>query len=77
MRRYRVPRLAFINKCDRAGANPWRVITQIREKLKHNCAAVQLPIGLEDRLKGVVDLIHERALYFDGPKGETVRLCAD
>lgn len=73
MRRYTVPRLAFINKCDRAGADPWRVIGQIREKLKHNCAAIQIPIGLEDQLSGVVDLVEMQAYVFEGPKGETVK----
>jgi len=72
MRRYGVPRLIFINKCDRAGANPERVADQIREKLRINCAAVQLPIGLEDKHEGVVDLVREEAVYFEGPKGETV-----
>lgn len=72
MRRYTVPRLAFINKCDRAGAAPWRVIGQIRDKLGHNCAAVQLPIGLEDELRGLVDLIHMKAFLFQGDHGEQV-----
>ena len=72
MRRYGVPRLIFINKCDRAGANPARVAAQIREKLRINCAAVQLPIGLEADHEGVVDLVQEEAVYFRGAKGETV-----
>ena len=46
MKRYDVPRVAFINKLDRTGANPWRVIDQVRDKLRANCAAVQLPLGL-------------------------------
>ncbi|XP_002962742.2 elongation factor G-2, mitochondrial [Selaginella moellendorffii] len=70
MKRYDVPRLAFINKLDRAGADPWRVIEQLRSKLRHNCAAVQMPIGLEGEHRGLVDLIHERAFYFEGAHGE-------
>ncbi len=73
MRRYNVPRLAFVNKCDRQGANPYRVTDQLREKLNHNCAMVTLPIGLEDKLKGLVDLVKLRAFYFDGDNGETIR----
>lgn len=73
MKRYSVPRLAFINKLDRAGANPFRVITAIREKLFLNAAAVQIPIGLEDQHKGVVDLIKMKAYFFDGENGENVR----
>ena len=73
MRRYSVPRLAFINKCDRAGAAPWRVIGQIRDKLGHNCAAVHLPIGLEDDLRGLVDLVHMKAYSFEGAHGEQAR----
>ena len=69
MRRYNVPRLAFINKMDRAGANPFRVITQLREKLKQNAAAVQVPIGAEDNLRGVVDLVRMKAVYNEGVKG--------
>lgn len=74
MRRYSVPRIAFINKCDRSGAGPLRVIGQLREKLNHNAVAVQLPIGLENQHEGVVDLVTMKALYFDGPNGETVRV---
>ena len=73
MKRYNVPRLAFINKLDRAGANPFRVITAIREKLFLNAAPVEVPIGLEDQHKGVVDLIRMKAMYFDGENGEDVR----
>jgi hypothetical protein len=77
MRRYSVPRLAFINKCDRAGAGPWKVLGQMRAKLRHNCAAIQIPIGLEENLKGVVDLVHQRAFYFEGANGEKVKPCCD
>ncbi|KAN0078413.1 P-loop containing nucleoside triphosphate hydrolase protein [Tylopilus felleus] len=69
MRRYDVPRISFINKMDRPGANPWRVIGQIRSKLKIAAAAVQVPIGVEDELKGVVDLVQWKAIYNEGDKG--------
>ena len=70
MNRYRVPRLAFINKCDRAGANPYRVVTQLRERLNHNAVLMQIPIGLEDKLSGVVDLVSMKAYTFGGRFGE-------
>jgi elongation factor G len=73
MKRYNVPRLAFINKLDRAGANPFRVIQAIREKLFLNAAAIEIPIGLEDQHKGVVDLVKMKAFYFDGENGENIR----
>src|SRR5512136_1670061 len=72
MRRYRVPRLAFVNKCDRTGANPLRVRDQLREKLGHNPVLLQLPIGLEDKFEGIVDLIEMKAFRFQGPNGETI-----
>lgn len=72
MRRYNVPRISFINKMDRPGANPWRVINQIRSKLKIAAAAVQVPIGVEDELKGVVDLVRWKAIYNEGEKGINV-----
>jgi len=73
LKRYHVPRLAFINKCDRTGANPFKVKAQLQEKLGLNPAFVALPIGLEDKLEGVVDLVTMRAVYFDGPSGEDLR----
>lgn len=73
MKRYNVPRIAFINKLDRAGANPNRVVAQIREKLHLNAAAVQVPIGLEDGHLGVCDLIRQKAYYFEGDNGENIR----
>jgi elongation factor G len=72
MKRYRVPRLAFINKLDRTGSNPDKVIADLREKLKLNAVAMQVPIGLEDAHDGAVDLVTMKAFYFEGPKGETV-----
>ncbi|MFZ5762577.1 MAG: elongation factor G [Thermodesulfobacteriota bacterium] len=73
MTRYRVPRIAFINKCDRTGANPDRVIGQLRDKLSLNAVPIQLPIGLEGDLEGLVDLIKMKAIYFDGDNGEKIR----
>ena len=72
MRRYGVPRIAFVNKCDRAGANPQRVKAQLREKLNLNPVLLQLPIGLEDKFEGVVDLIKMRAFRFEGANGEKI-----
>ncbi|MBW2644034.1 MAG: elongation factor G, partial [Deltaproteobacteria bacterium] len=74
MKRYKVPCIAFINKCDRSGANPFRVINQLEDKLGHNAVAMQIPIGLEADLEGVVDLITMKAVYFDGANGEDVRI---
>ena len=74
MRRYNVPRLAFINKLDRAGANPFRVAGMLREKLSHNAIMMQIPIGEEDRFKGTVDLLTRKAWYYDGANGEEIRI---
>ena len=74
MRRYGVPRLAFVNKCDRSGANPYRVAEQLRDKLKLNPVLMQIPIGLEADHLGVVDLVTMKALYFDGANGEIRRV---
>jgi elongation factor G len=73
MRRYRVPRLAFVNKSDRSGANPVRVTQELRDKLKLNAVLMQIPIGLEADHAGVVDLVTMKALYFEGDNGEQVR----
>ena len=73
LKRYHVPRVAFVNKCDRQGANPIRVCGQLREKLGLNAHMMELPIGLEDKLEGVVDLVSMKAIYFDGPNGEDLR----
>ncbi|XP_047507191.1 elongation factor G, mitochondrial [Pieris napi] len=74
MKRYNVPCLAFINKLDRLAANPDRVLKQMRTKLKHNAAFLHLPIGLEKECQGIIDLVEEKAVYFDGNYGEIVRL---
>src|SRR5512137_1797071 len=73
MKRYKVPCIAFINKCDRSGADPLRVVSQLRSKLGHNAVAMQLPIGLEREHQGVIDLVSMKAIYFDGDNGEVVR----
>ena len=73
MKRYSVPVIAFINKCDRSGANPFRVMDQLNEKLGHNAVAMQMPVGLEASFEGVVDLVSMKAVYFDGPSGEDLR----
>lgn len=73
MKRYNVPRISFVNKMDRAGANPFKAVDQITHKLRLLAAAVQVPIGVEDGFKGVVDLIRMKAIYSEGLKGETVR----
>ncbi len=74
MTRYNVPRIAFINKCDRTGANPERVTKQLREKLQLNAHMLQMPIGLESDLAGMVDLVLMKAIYFDGDSGEKLRI---
>ncbi len=74
MRRYNVPRLAFVNKCDRSGANPFRVAEQLREKLNLNSVIMQIPIGLEDQHNGVVDLVEMKAYTFHGDNGETIEV---
>ncbi|XP_055637342.1 elongation factor G, mitochondrial [Toxorhynchites rutilus septentrionalis] len=73
MKRYNVPCLAFINKLDRMGANPYRVLGQLRAKLNHNAAFIQLPIGVESECKGIIDLVQQKALYFEDSLGLTVR----
>jgi elongation factor G len=73
LKRYHVPRIAFVNKCDRTGANPFKVKIQLREKLGLNAVMIQIPIGLEDKLEGLVDLITMKAVYFDGDQGTEIR----
>ncbi len=73
MRRYHVPRLAFINKMDRTGANPEKVVEQLRAKLSCDAMLMQIPIGREAAFEGVIDLITQKAYYFDGSNGENIR----
>jgi elongation factor G len=73
MKRYNVPRISFVNKMDRMGSNPWKAVEQINQKLKIAAAAIQIPIGVEDEFKGVVDLIEMKPLYFEGPRGTIVQ----
>ncbi len=73
MNRYKVPSVAFINKCDRAGADPYRVVDQLRQRLNHNAVLMQIPIGLEGGFSGVIDLVSMKAIYFEGPFGEDLR----
>jgi elongation factor G len=73
MRRYNVPRIAFINKLDRAGSDPKRVTIQLKEKLRHNTITLQLPIGEEANFEGIIDLIRMKAMFFDGDNGEDIR----
>jgi elongation factor G len=73
MKRYKVPRICFVNKMDRAGANPFRGVKMLREKLNHNAHLITYPIGAEDQFKGVVDLVQMKAFYFDGDNGEHIR----
>ncbi|KAJ2967641.1 hypothetical protein NQ176_g9562 [Zarea fungicola] len=69
MKRYDVPRISFVNKMDRMGANPWKAVEQINSKLKMPAAAIQVPIGAEDEFEGVIDIIERKALYFEAPRG--------
>ena len=74
LKRYHVPRIAFVNKCDRTGANPFKVRMQLREKLGLNAYMMQIPRGLEDKLEGVVDLVTMKAMYFEGENGTQIRM---
>jgi len=73
MKRYHVPRLAFINKMDRTGADPLRVVGEIKEKLGSEAILMQWPMGTGDKFEGIIDLITMQAMYFDGSNGEKVR----
>lgn len=73
MKRYNVPRVAFINKCDRTGADPNRVVREMESKLGHTAVPLQIPIGLESHHQGLIDLVSMKAIYFEGEYGETLR----
>ncbi|WJX23225.1 hypothetical protein P8452_12451 [Trifolium repens] len=72
MIRYELPRLIFINNLDHKGAKPWEILNQVRSELHRCSAAIQVPIGLEDDFKGLVDLVQLKAYYFHGSNGEKV-----
>ena len=74
MKRYKVPRLAFINKMDRTGADPEDVVQQMRDKLGAEAVMMQIAVGAGETFEGVVDLVTMKAYYNDGAKGETVRV---
>ena len=73
MKRYNIPRISFVNKMDKMGANPFKAVEQINQKLKFPAAAVQVPIGMEDEYQGVVDLITMKSIYHEGARGEIIR----
>ncbi len=74
MRRYRVPRIGFINKMDRTGADPARVVSELETKLGHVAVPMQVPIGAGDDFLGIIDLVTMKAVYNDGDNGEVLRV---
>jgi elongation factor G len=74
MKRYRVPRIAFVNKMDNPGANYARVADMLREKLHHHPIKLQVPIGAEDKFAGIIDAVEQKAYFFDGDSGEDIRV---
>lgn len=77
MKRYSIPRLAFINKLDRQGCNPDKIVQQLRNQLKLNAVAVQIPLGLENNHNGIIDIIEEKVYTFDGERGEHIKISSD
>jgi elongation factor G len=73
MKRYHVPRIAFVNKMDNPGANYARVADMLKEKLGHHPVKLQVPIGAEDKFQGIIDAISGKAYYFEGQDGEKIR----
>jgi elongation factor G len=74
MKRYGVPRICFVNKMDRAGANYLRCADMLKEKLGHHAVPIQVNMGAEEKFMGVIDPIEGKAYFFDGEKGENVRV---
>jgi len=72
MKRYKVPRIAFVNKMDRTGADFYKVVRQIREKLGVTPVPIVMPIGAESRFEGAIDLVEMKAVRYEGPRGEKV-----
>jgi len=73
MKRYEIPCMAFVNKLDRMGGNAFNVLSQLRSKLGHHAALLQIPIGKEENFSGIIDICQNKAMYFDGPFGESIR----
>lgn len=74
MKRYNVPRISFVNKMDRMGANPFRAVEMINTKLKIPAAAIQIPIGSEKEFEGVIDIIDMKAIRNEGARGMNVKV---
>jgi elongation factor G len=73
MKRYRVPRIAFVNKMDNPGANYERVSDMLKEKLNHHPVRLQVPMGAESEFKGIIDPIINKAYFFEGNDGEIIK----
>ncbi|CAD5971203.1 Elongation factor G [Planktothrix tepida] len=75
--RYKVPRIVFVNKMDRTGANFFKVYEQIRDRLRANAVPIQVPIGSEDNLQGLVDLVEMKAYIYTNDKGTDIQVTDD
>ena len=73
-KRYNVPRIIFLNKCDRIGSKPYDVLNEIHKELNLNCTFLQIPIGIEENHVGIIDIIEKKSIYFDGKNGENIRI---
>merc|ERR1712178_645220 len=71
--RYKVPRIVFVNKMDRTGANFYRVLEQVRDRLRTNAVAIQLPIGSENEFRGIVDLVNMVAYMYTNDQGTDIQ----